>query len=61
MQVPADLEKMYAHYLDLSSKDIEKVQVSPEMILLLIERIAELETDIKNPNSYLHAKCKERS
>ena len=29
MQVPADLEKMYAHYLDLSSKDIEKVQVSP--------------------------------
>jgi len=58
MKIPEDLQMSYNRYLDLAARDVERTTVSPEVMLTLIERIAQLETDIQNPNSYLHDKCK---
>jgi hypothetical protein len=61
MNIPADLQVMYDHYLDLTAKNGERAPVSQEiadLILTLIERIAELETDSKNLNSYIHFECR---
>ena len=63
MKVPDDLQVMYDYYLNLASKNGERAIVSPEiaeLILTLIERIAELEIDSKNPNSYMHENCRRR-
>ena len=60
MNIPDDLQGMYNNCLDIVSKDIDKISISPEMILALIERISQLETDIANPNSYMHYNCRQR-
>ena len=58
MKIPEDLQMSYNRYLDLASRNVERTTVSPEIMLALIERIAQLETDCKNPNSYIHQFCK---
>ena len=60
MNVPNDLQVMYNHYLNLASKNIEQTPVSPEMMLTLIERIGDLETDTKNLDSYIHYECRRK-
>lgn len=60
MHIPDDLKHLYNHCLDLSANNVEKTPFSPEMILALIERIAALETDSKNPNSYIHQICNQK-
>jgi hypothetical protein len=60
VNIPDDLKSMYEHYLNLASKDVEKTPISPEMILALIERIAQLEIDTLNLESYVHYECRKK-
>lgn len=61
MHIPQDLQSMYDFYFDISlNPKIEKIPISPELIMTLIERIGGLEADIANPNSYLHYECKQK-
>jgi hypothetical protein len=60
MNIPEDLNEMYERYLDLASKDKEYVSVSPELMMTLIERIGDLETDSKNFESYIHYACRQK-
>jgi hypothetical protein len=60
MNIPQDLQGMYNHYLELATKEVEHVQISPEMMLTLIERIGDLETDSVNLESYIHYECKKK-
>jgi hypothetical protein len=59
MNIPEDLQEFYEKYLDEASRDKEVVSVSPELLLSLIERIAQLETDSLNLESYIHKSCRE--
>lgn len=58
MNIANDLKSMYEHYLVLATREVEKTLVSPEIIITLIERISDLENDIKNIHSYVHADCR---
>lgn len=61
MNIPADLQKMYEHCLNLATDEVEKMSVSPEFLLALIERIGDLETDSVNLESYIHYECKRKN
>lgn len=60
MNIPDDLQMMYNHCLELASKDVEKISFSTEMMLALIERIGDLETDSLNFESYVHYECRKK-
>ena len=60
MTVPADLQKLYDQALDLASKDKETMAISPDLVLAIIERIADLEADAMNLSSYIHYECRKK-
>jgi len=60
MNVPEDLQGLYNHCLDLASKDAERMPISPEFLMALVERIGDLETDAANLESYIHYECKKK-
>lgn len=55
-----DLKGMCEYYLNMAAKGRETVPVPPELIITLLDRITDLETDIANPNSYIHDECRQR-
>ena len=58
MRIPQEYATMYEHYMNQSAKGVEKVTISIEMVLAMIEKIAELDIDSKNLGSYLHVECR---
>jgi hypothetical protein len=60
MNVPEDLQGLYNHCLDLASKDTERMPISPELLMAIIERVGDLETDSENLESYIHYECRKK-
>jgi len=46
MKIPEELQQMYNLCLEKSARGIEKLSVSPEYIMALMERIADLELEL---------------
>ena len=60
MSEPIDLKGMCEYYLDMAAKGRETVSVPPDLLITLLERIQDLETDAANLNSYIHDDCRKR-
>ena len=60
MSGPIDLKGMCDHYLDMAAKGKETVSVPPDLLITLLERIQDLETDATNLDSYIHATCRQK-
>ena len=61
MKIPEEYVMMYETYLNQSARGVTQVTLSIDMVMALIEKIAELETDSKNLDSYIHRECRRKA